>query len=166
VETERKKILEDIKRTQEQQQAAQPPEQGVPAQGGGELQPATPADADVELGAEPEMGQEDGIEPEEIDDVDAILNSLGEDISEDDSFSDELEEILVKNRGGRPREGLKFGTDKHPLGRDPLGHKENKKTYKRSTLSTETKNFLDGLEHKKTSKYRQMISEQLDDTEN
>jgi len=163
VEDERKKIMDDIKRVQEQQAAAQPQESGT--QGGdapsGELQPATPADADVELGPDPEMGQEDGVEPEELDDVNAILNSLGEDIDEDESMDDELEEILVKNKVGRPREGLKFGTDRHPLGRDPLGHKENTKTYKRSTLSTEAKQFLDKLPRKGVSKYRQMIADSI-----
>jgi hypothetical protein len=160
VEEERKSIMDDIKRSQEQQAAAQPPEQGG-APAGGELQPAYPEGGDVELGDEPEMGAEDGVEPEELDDVDAILNSLGEVVDDDDnSLEDELEEALVKNKGGRPREGLKFGTDRHPLGRDPLGHKEIKRT-----LSTETRNFLDSLEKSGVSKYRQMIAEQLEDVE-
>ena len=160
VENERKSIMDDIKRSQEQQAAAQPPEQGgAPADG--ELQPAYPEGGDVELGDEPEMGAEDGVEPEELDDVDAILNSLGEVVDDDDNLlDDELEEALVKNKGGRPREGLKFGTDRHPLGRDPLGHKEIKRT-----LSTETRNFLDSLEKSGVSKYRQMIAEQLEDVE-
>jgi hypothetical protein len=160
VENERKSIMDDIKRSQEQQAATQPPEQGgAPADG--ELQPAYPEGGDVELGDEPEMGAEDGVEPEELDDVDAILNSLGEVVDDDDNLlDDELEEALVKNKGGRPREGLKFGTDRHPLGRDPLGHKEIKRT-----LSTETRNFLDSLEKSGVSKYRQMIAEQLEDVE-
>jgi len=57
---------------------------------------------------------------------------------------------------------LKFGTDKHPLGRDPLGHKEIKKVYKRSTLSTEAKEYLSKLPKKGESKYRQMIADSLD----
>ncbi len=65
---------------------------------------------------------------------------------------------MAKNKGGRPYEGLKFGTDRHPLGRDPFGHKENKKAVKR-TLSTETKTFLNSLQRKGASKYRQIISE-------
>ena len=155
VEEERKKIMDDIKRQQEQQAAAQPQEQPMEA-------PATPEDAEVDVGAEPgteEAGGED-VPAEELDDVDAILSSLGEDVSDDDSMVDELEELLVRNKGGRPREGLKFGTDKHPLGRDPLGHKENKKR-----LSMETKNFLDALQQKGMSKYKQIISEQFEGVE-
>jgi hypothetical protein len=154
VETERKRIEQDAKRQQEQQQAAQP-DMGAGA-AGGEMQPATPADADVELGEEPEMDQEDGVEPEELDDVDAILNSLGEDVTEDEDL-DDLDELLIKRKGGRPREGLKFGTDKHPLGRDPLGHKENKKALSRPSLSAETKNFLAQLSQKGKNKYKEMI---------
>ena len=67
---------------------------------------------------------------------------------------------MLRKKAGRPREGLKFGSDKHPLGRDPLGHKENKKAMKR-TLSAETKTFLDVLQKKGVSKYRQMISENI-----
>jgi hypothetical protein len=155
VEKERENILEDIKRTTEQQAAAQPQQPGME-------QPAYPEEGDVQTGEEPEMPEEgeDGVPPEELDDVDAILASLGEDVEDDNSMDDELEEALVKNKGGRPQEGLKFGTDKHPLGRDPLGHKEV-----RRTLSTETKNFLDSLEKNGISKYRQMIAEQLEDVE-
>jgi hypothetical protein len=48
VEKEREKIIEDLKRQQEQQNAAQPPEP----------QPAYPEDAQPELGPEPEMGDD------------------------------------------------------------------------------------------------------------
>jgi len=153
VEDERKKIMDDIKRVQEQQAAASPP-------------------APAEPGAAPEMeelpGDQAGLEDgdEQIDDVDQILSSLEADSEPDEEFmGDELEEILVKNKGGRPKEGLKFATDRHPYGRDPLGRKENQKAYKRSTLSMETKNFLDYLPQKGVSKYKQMISEQLEDVE-
>ena len=153
VEDERKKIMDDIKRVQEQQAAAAPP-------------------APAEPGAAPEMeelpGDQAGLEDgdEQIDDVDQILSSLEADSEPDEEFmGDELEEILVKNKGGRPKEGLKFATDRHPYGRDPLGRKENQKAYKRSTLSMETKNFLDYLPQKGVSKYKQMISEQLEDVE-
>jgi hypothetical protein len=48
-----------------------------------------------------------------------------------------------------------MGTDKHYLGRDPRGQKENKKR-----LSFETKSFLDALEKNGvSSKYKQMIME-------
>lgn len=145
---ERKKILEDMKRQQEQQMAMQPPDmaQGQPPMDGGdagEVPVEEPSDA---------TGESD--QETQIDDVDQILASL-EDIEDDES---ELGEALVKNKGGRPREGLKFGTDRHPLGRDPLGHKENRAVFKRS-LSAETKNFLVSLKRGGMSKYKQIISE-------
>jgi hypothetical protein len=148
IEVERKKILEDMKRQQEQQTAVQPPmDQGAPpAEPGAEPPPAEAPPAGEE-------GQE-----AQIDDVDQILASL-EDMNEDEE-NPELEEALAKNKGGRPYEGLKFGTDRHPLGRDPLGHKENKKAVKR-TLSGETKNFLESLQKKGISKYKQFLSESL-----
>jgi len=158
VEQERKNIMEDIKRVQDQQAAAAPP---APAE-------APVAGAEGEAGMEELPGDQAGLEDgdEQIDDVEQILNSLEDNPEPDDESMDaELEEILVKNRGGRPKEGLKFATDRHPYGRDPLGRKENQKAYKRSTLSMETKNFLDHLPQKGISKYKEMISEQLQDIE-
>ena len=151
---ERKKIAEDLQR-QQQQQAQMT---GAPAEGGAPEE-APPAEGEP---AEDQPAEEPIDTPDEeaqIDDVDQILQSL--DDMADDEESD-LEEALLKKKGGRPKEGLKFGTDKHPLGRDPLGHKENQKTYKRSSLSLEAKSFLDKLPQKGVSKYRQMISESLD----
>jgi hypothetical protein len=148
---ERKKILEDVKRQQEQQAAMAPPEMQ-----GAEMAPGAEAPTDGTASPEGEPTADD--QEAQIDDVDQILQSL-EDIPEE--VDEELEEALVKNKGGRPQEGLKFGTDRHPLGRDPLGHKENTKRYKRSTLSLETKNFLGKLQIKNTSKYKQIIAEQL-----
>lgn len=155
IEIERKKILEDMKRQQEQQTAVQPPMdqgmQGMPPEGG--VPPTEPGaeQPPEEAPPEGEAGQE-----AQIDDVDQILASL-EDVGEDEE-NPELEEALAKNKGGRPYEGLKFGTDSHPLGRDPLGHKENKKAMKR-TLSGETKNFLESLHKNNVSRYKQILSE-------
>ncbi len=150
---EREKIMEDMKRQQEQQAAMQPPMPGQPGMDGG-MPPEGAELPPEETPSEEQPPEGDG--EQQIDDVDQILSSL-EDMEDDES---ELEEMLMKNKGGRPREGLKFGTDKHPLGRDPLGHKENKKAMKR-TLSAETKTFLDVLQKKGVSKYRQMISENI-----
>lgn len=150
IENERKKIMEDMKRQQEQQTALQPPmDQGTPPTGEPTSTPESPA---------PEEPADGDTAPEEaqIDDVDQILNSL-EALDEDES---ELDEFVIRNKGGRPSEGLKFGTDKHPLGRDPFGHKENKKVFKR-TLSGETKNFLDSLKTNGVSKYKQILSETI-----
>ena len=40
---------------------------------------------------------------------------------------EKMKQEIVDNKGGRPREGNTYGKDKHPLGRDPLGNKENEK---------------------------------------
>jgi hypothetical protein len=156
--TERKKIAEDTKRQQEQLAAAQPQ---IPGQMGelppsGNQLPAPEEEESPEKSPEEEASDE---QESQIDDVDKILKSL-QDIPQDEDDT-ELEEMLVKNKGGRPREGLKFGTDKHPLGRDPLGHKENFKKYKKSTLSLEAKNLLQKLPYKGISKYKQIISENI-----
>ena len=157
---ERRKIIEDTKRQQEQQAAMAPPGggQGMPA-GDGAIPPdgAAPPPEEVSPGQEPTDGAPPSGEDDQetqIDDVDKILNSLESMDDEDDN--PELEEMLMKNKGGRPFEGLKFGTDRHPLGRDPLGHKENKNFSKRS-LSTETKSFLDNWSKK--SQYKKIITE-------
>jgi hypothetical protein len=153
---ERKKIEEDNKRLQQQQMAAQPP---MPGMGAPPPMDGAPMDAPNVAGAEspPEdVGGEEELDAEEeqqIDDVDSILQSL-EDMEEDE---EELDEMMVKRKGGRPREGFKLGTDAHPLGRDPRGAKENKKAFSRATLSTETQNFIEALERR--SKYKQMIME-------
>lgn len=154
---ERKRIIEDVKRQQEQQAMAQPQEPpmgGMPPEGG----------APPEGEASPEGDTSADEQEAQIDDVDQILQSL-DDSSLGEEPDEELEEALMKNKGGRPREGLKFGTDAHPLGRDPLGHKENTKRYKRSALSLETKSFLGKLQLKNTSRYKQIISETLSSTD-
>ena len=156
----REAILEDMKRQQEQQTAMMPPEQAVPGAEAG-VPPEGEVPADGEASPEGEAPADGEGEAEaQIDDVDQILSDL-ENLPDEEEEEPELEEALMKNKGGRPKEGLKFGTDKHPLGRDPLGHKENAQSYKRSTLSMETKNFLDKLPQKGVSKYKQMITEQL-----
>ena len=42
-----------------------------------------------------------------------------------------LKSELYKDEGGRPKEGGNYSRDEHPLGRDPLGNKENEKERKR-----------------------------------
>lgn len=152
IEEQRNKISEDIKRTQEQLAAAQPP---LPGEEVGGDEPIASSDSDQE---QPEESPDEEVSDDqeaEIDTVDQILQSL-EDVTDEDD--DELEEALVKNKGGRPREGLKFGTDRHPLGRDPLGHKENRKKTK---MAMESSEFVKGLTNKfsKQSEYKKIISE-------
>ena len=111
-----------------EQQAMQPP---PPPEPEGEGQPA-------ETGAEgppDEMGGEEPMEPapeelpqepEQQDDVEAILNALPEPTEEELADEEQLDEDeLEEAKIGRPKEGIKYGTDKHPRGRDPLGHMEN-----------------------------------------
>lgn len=151
---ERKKILEDMKRQQEQQAAMAPPMAPTGMDQGATGEPVPQGEPGAEVPAEEPPPEGDADQEAQIDDVDQILNSL-ESLDEEEE-NPELDEMLMKNKGGRPFEGLKFGTDRHPLGRDPLGHKENKKFSKRS-LSSETKSFLDTWSKK--SQYRTIIAE-------
>ena len=78
---------------------------------------------------------------------------------------DELEELKteLKNKGGRPREGNTYGKDKHPLGRDPLGKKENQKALKKNessinkTTKKVAKEYVNGVSAK-----RKLMSENGD----
>lgn len=151
IEAEREKIDKDLKRTQQQLQSQMPPTPDMAA--------AAPAGAESPEG-EPPVGGEAPVEDQEaqIDSIEKILQSI-EDV--DDTDEEDLGEALVKNKGGRPREGLKFSTDGHPLGRDPLGHKENRKRIK---LSTEVKNALISFKKNGESRYKTIISEQISDS--
>jgi hypothetical protein len=64
------------------------------------------------------------------------------------------QEINDNDKGGRPREGNTYGKDKHPLGRDPLGNKENESERKRETRAFESnkrvaKEYINGISAKK-----------------
>jgi hypothetical protein len=64
------------------------------------------------------------------------------------------QEINDNDKGGRPREGNTYGKDKHPLGRDPLGNKENEKERKRETRTNESnkklaQEYINGISSKK-----------------
>ena len=65
-----------------------------------------------------------------------------------------MKQEINDNEGGRPREGNTYGKDKHPLGRDPLGNKENEKERKRETRTMESnmklaKEYINGISAKK-----------------
>jgi hypothetical protein len=67
---------------------------------------------------------------------------------------EKMKQAIVDNKGGRPREGNTYGKDKHPLGRDPLGNKENEKERKRETRAFESnkrvaKEYINGISAKK-----------------
>ena len=51
---------------------------------------------------------------------------------------EKMKQEIVDNKGGRPREGNTYGKDKHPLGRDPLGNKENEAERKREMRTNES----------------------------
>jgi hypothetical protein len=158
--TERKKIIEDVKRMAEltgiEQQAGQPTE--APPE---EL-PAGEPDSQTA----PEQDQQ-------IDDVNTILSSLEE--PSEESELEIPEEELEEAKMGRPREGMKFGQDSHPRGRDPLGHKENTKVFKvgkqrndkrKSPLSLEVQAFLNKANSKKIIMESTLSSQTLLDESN
>jgi hypothetical protein len=136
IEDERRKIAEDLKRQQEQAAAMNPPMPDAAEQPQAAEQPPTSAEEQPSA-EEPQQNVSSQQDQEaQIDTVDRILNFLEPlDDGDEDEDEEELEELLIKNKGGRPREGLKFGTDKHPLGRDPLGNKENRKESRRTKES-------------------------------
>ena len=85
--------------------------------------------------------------------------------AEPTDVEDELEELKteLKNKGGRPKEGNTYGKDKHPLGRDPLGKKENQKALKKTeskvskTTQKVAKEYVNGVSAK-----RKLMSENGD----
>ena len=67
---------------------------------------------------------------------------------------EKMKQEIVDNKGGRPREGNTYGKDKHPMGRDPLGNKENEGERKRETRTNESnkrlaQQYINGISAKK-----------------
>jgi hypothetical protein len=87
---------------------------------------------------------------------------------EQQNVEEEIEKMkqeIVDNKGGRPREGNTYGKDKHPLGRDPLGNKENEKERKRETRTNESnkkiaQEYINGISAKK-----KILSEKTEKTD-
>ena len=116
--------------TVKEQQAMQPPPPPVDMQGQPQGDEGMPPEQTPEqpAGQEPMEAPQEEVpqEPEQMDDVQAILAALSEPTEaelEDEEIIDEYD--LEEAKVGRPKEGVKYGTDKHPRGRDPLGHMEN-----------------------------------------
>ena len=72
------------------------------------------------------------------------------------NVEEEIEKMKqeIVDKGGRPREGNTYGKDKHPLGRDPLGNKENEKERKREIRTNESnkkiaQQYINGISAKK-----------------
>jgi hypothetical protein len=130
------------KLVQKEQQAAMPPQ----PPGGAPADPNAPPPADGQApGAEqmPPEGQPQDAqaaeappeqpmeEPEQIDDVATILNSLEEPTQEERNEDETLDEIeLEEARTGRPKEPIRPGTDRHTRGRDTLGARVNRNALK------------------------------------
>jgi hypothetical protein len=122
--------------TMKEQEAMQPPVppadmqgqpqggEGMPPEGGQTMQPDQTDGMDQQqMDVPPE---EMGPEAQQMDDVEAILAALSEPTEDELTDEEELDEHdLEEAKVGRPKEGIKYGTDKHPRGRDPLGHMEN-----------------------------------------
>ena len=78
---------------------------------------------------------------------------------------EKMKQEIVDNKGGRPKEGNTYGKDKHPLGRDPLGNKENEKERKRETRTNESnkkiaQEYINGISAKK-----KILSEKTEKTD-
>jgi hypothetical protein len=76
-----------------------------------------------------------------------------------------MKQEIAGDKGGRPREGNTYGKDKHPLGRDPLGNKENEKERKRETRTNESnkkiaQEYINGISAKK-----KILSEKTEKTD-
>jgi hypothetical protein len=120
-----------------EQMAAQPPmpppqpgmEGGAPPEGQQGMEGGAPPEGQqgTEGGEQPPM--EPPPEEQEMDNVDEILAALAapteEELEQDETLDEiELEELGIRRPVGRPKEEVKYGTDKHPRGRDPLGARE------------------------------------------
>ena len=83
--------------------------------------------ASIEQGEDPANPTgTDGANPEAIGSDEAQPQSI-----EDLPTEDEVRAQQKEGKVGRPKEGIKRNTDKHPLGRDPFGAKENSKALHR-----------------------------------
>jgi hypothetical protein len=134
-EEQLEKIMEDAEQMGKisvaEQMAAQPPMPQMPQPGmpgaeqppSGEQPQPTGQEGEEQLPVEPEQPSP---EEEQLDDVEEILAAL-ETPSEEELEQDQtLDEIELEEAGvGRPKEAVKYGTDRHPRGRDVLGAREN-----------------------------------------
>jgi hypothetical protein len=116
-----------------EQMAAQPPQPPVPPQGevppgeggqqpsptGGEQPP--PPEGEAPPAETPPPAPEE----EQLDDVDEILASLEEPTEEELAQEEGLDEVELEEAGvGRPKEPVRYGTDRHARGRDPIGARQ------------------------------------------
>jgi hypothetical protein len=100
-----------------------------------------------------QQGQDPANPPKQTN-VEEEISSLKEKLAAERNGQSTIDELEAdKNKGGRPREGNTYGKDKHPLGRDPLGNKENEAPRKRDTRMESTakqaKQYINGISSKK-----------------
>ena len=98
-----------------------------------------------------QQGQDPANPPQQTN-IEEELGNLKGRLQAEKNNEDMIDE-LDKDKGGRPREGNTYGKDKHPLGRDPLGNKENEAPRKRETRMEHTakqaKQYVNGISSKK-----------------
>lgn len=133
-----------------EQQSAMPPM--PPGVEGGQMPPeqaGAPGAPDPNAPA-PEV--EPAGEEQQIDDVDTILSVLTQ--QQDQEPEEDLEETKV----GRPKEAIRYGTDRHPRGRDPLGNRLNANVLKGTMRPLRQEKYKSplALEH---AKYSHLIKE-------
>ena len=81
----------------------------------------------------------------------------------EESIASIKQELASTNKGGRPREGNTYGKDKDPLGRDPLGDKENKDALKHTTTERKMERYISGIAAQRKYLHEAMKS-MLDDS--
>jgi hypothetical protein len=166
VQQERVAIESDVRRQAElkriETQLAQPPLEMQPGEdtqeplvGQDEESPDEPdevsdsdEDESEEAPVEETISEDDKAFEEALAELKALtLNEEGDDESDTDE-DDELEEAKI----GRPKEGIKYSSDKHPHGRDPIGKKsafedraKDRLRMKKKTIVTQLTRELAGL---------------------
>ena len=123
-----------------------------------------------------QQGQDPANPPQQTN-VEEEISNLKEKLAAERSGQAMIDELeFEKNKGGRPREGNTYGKDKHPLGRDPLGNKENQTQTKRETryesTAKQAKQYINGISSKKKTILKEKIQKKnfldennlLDDT--
>jgi hypothetical protein len=101
-----------------------------------------------------EQQGQDPANPPKPTNVEEEINNIKEKLQAEKNGETMIDELdAEKDKGGRPREGNTYGKDKHPLGRDPLGNKENEKSIKRETRYSSTaklaREYVNGISSKK-----------------
>ena len=154
------KNVEMMGKLEAKQEQAKQPEQ--PMQGEPQAEPEQPTTPE-----EPEVSPEEEAFGDEEQSVEDILSGLESDDSK-----------LKETKLGRPPEGMKYGQDSHPRGRDVLGSKENRDVFrgriarrtpsKKSPLSLENheiSNLIKQLNNHKTKTDVSILNEEniLDD---